>query len=762
MFSAAPLREYQGRGLQYALENPYSILAMDPGLGKAQKNDSKVYTPSGPVAISSLKIGDFVLGGDGRARPVLGVYPQGRKRMYKISFNDGSHTHCCGEHLWSVQNGNQKARGRGFKVLNTSYIRETLRESDGKLRWTIPQALAADFLPRAYIIPPYLLGVLIGDGCLKRGVTLTNSSPHIYRRVVSCSAGYEVRRVKRHNTCSISIVSNTPGRRHKMAEDIKRMGLNVLSKHKFIPPEYKYGRLQDRMEILTGLIDTDGYVMRDGTLQFTSASEILVDDVREIVESLGGVARKRFRRAKCQTGVFNSWTITISLPPGIVPVSKPFKLKRFKERTKYLPRRRVKSIEPCGTHEATCISVAGGHYLTDNFIVTHNTRVAIELREKLGGNCLIICPSYLVANWVNEIRMWAGPVPVVTAIKKGKDIYDIFDSDYVVVSYDLAQKAENFFEWASMVILDESHLLKSMKAKRTEFVHRCVYENSIQRLHLLTGTPIKNRVAELYSLLALCNYSPHTPDSQFLNKFTNEIDFADTFSYRQEYTIEVGYRYVTILKWSGLKNVEELKTHLAGKYFRVKSEDVLDLPPVVFKNVLLNPEPDNKLLEAFKEYMATESNRIDPTVKAVAALEKTPATIKYVENLLEEVDCVLVYTDHVLASETLAKGLGTVALNGNMPSHKRMEVVNKFQSGEGRVLVATIGALSTGVTLTRANHLVINDSPWVPGDLKQTIYRIQRIGQEKHCFVHRIHSSPVDEYIDEVLASKQDTIDKAT
>jgi Superfamily II DNA/RNA helicases, SNF2 family len=247
-----------------------------------------------------------------------------------------------------------------------------------------------------------------------------------------------------------------------------------------------------------------------------------------------------------------------------------------------------------------------------------------------------------------------------------------------------------------------------------------------------------------------------------LDVFPSEIHFADRFSYREEYTIEVGGRFVNILKWSGLKNVEELKTYLTGRYFRVKSDDVLDLPPIVYKDILLSSEPDHKMLEAFKEYMATDSDRIGPTVKAVAALAKVPSTIKYVQGLLEEIDCVLVYTDHILASETLAKALGTVPLNGNMPAHKRMEAVTKFQSGEGKVLVATIGALSTGVTLTRANHIVLNDFSWVPGDIKQTIYRIQRIGQKNSCFVHKIFSGPVDEYIWDTIMSKQSTIDKAT
>lgn len=392
------------------------------------------------------------------------------------------------------------------------------------------------------------------------------------------------------------------------------------------------------------------------------------------------------------------------------------------------------------------------------------SRIAIEVAETHRSNCLIICPSYLILNWVKEIKKWSvNPNAQVCAFRAGKDMYSPVDADYVITSYDLVQKAPYLFEWADMVVLDEAHSIKSMKAKRTEFIHRHIYENSVPRVHLLTGTPIKNRVQEFYSLLALCHYNPSAADSQFLDLFPSEIDFADRYSIRREYTMEVGRRLVTIVKWEGLRHVEELKKWLEGKYFRIKSSDVLDLPPITYKSILVAEAADPALLESFNAHFSEDgADSVNPTAKAEAALKKVPFTVKYVENLLEEVDCALVYTDHVASARELARLLGVEAITGEMSSTKRSKLSREFQEGQGRVLVATIGSLKEGVDLYRSSHIVFNDYSWVPGDMKQVAYRIQRVGQKNHCTVHHILGSPQDEYILGVIESKLKTIEKAT
>ncbi len=398
------------------------------------------------------------------------------------------------------------------------------------------------------------------------------------------------------------------------------------------------------------------------------------------------------------------------------------------------------------------------------------SRCGIEIRESLKNNCLIICPSYLILNWVKEIRKWAGEKSRITTFTRGKDIYEPCDTDYVITSYDLVQKAEHLFEWADMLLLDEAHAIKSMKAKRTQFIHKSVYENSLKRVHLLTGTPIKNRVQEFYSLLALCYYEPDAADLKFLDLYPSEIDFADQFSKREQYTMEISGKWVTIVKWTGIRNVSELKKYLSGKYIRIKSSDVLNLPPIVYKSFQVSDVEDKQLLSSFNNYFNDDSGDMEreertgsvlPEHKAVAALKKVPFTIKYARDLLEETECILIYTDHVASAEAIAAEFGVEAITGKMSSTKRSQLADRFQAGEGRVLVCTIGSMKEGKDLFRSHHIIFNDFPWVPGDLKQVIYRIQRIGQKSTCFVHKIIGSPQDAYIMDVIESKLKTIERA-
>lgn len=441
------------------------------------------------------------------------------------------------------------------------------------------------------------------------------------------------------------------------------------------------------------------------------------------------------------------------------------------------------------------------------------SRCAIETREKLDLPCVIVCPSYLIDNWKLEINKWTNK-KYILAIHSGKDI-PAFERnkeswDYVIVSYGLARKAEQIFEWAKMVVLDEAPAIKSMASKRTEFLHRVVYENSMESVLLLTGTPIKNRVQEFYSLLAMTYYDPNDSDPKFLKEFPDEITFADHFAHRKEFRMELpNGKIFKVLKFDGIQRVPELKNWLKDKYIRIRDTDVLGMPPVSIKPVLISDVGDPELLKTFNAFFKSaetkfekasdkydklaekledndsiskkekkvllkkanrdylkarkeNANSIASDHKATAALKKVPFTVDYVKNLLEEVECCLIYTDHRESAKALAEAFETIALTGEMPSKKRGLHADQFQAGEGKVLVATVGALKEGKPLHRANHIVFNDLAWVPGDLKQVHNRIRAVGKTKKCTIHRIFGSPQDSYIADTLDSKQDVIDKAT
>lgn len=383
------------------------------------------------------------------------------------------------------------------------------------------------------------------------------------------------------------------------------------------------------------------------------------------------------------------------------------------------------------------------------------TLIALDIYKKVGGTMLVVVPSYLINNWIAEIKKFLGNDTIITAITSGKNIYDLWDTDIAIISYDLVQKSK-FFEWADTVVIDEAHHIKSMKARVTDFIHRNVYENSKKRVHLLTGTPIKNRVEEFYSLIALCNYNPKLAITPFLNKFEDSVTFADYFSNRREYDIPVKNRFVRVVKWEGYKNVEELKGYLKDIYIRVESEEFLSIEKPYYRDVLISKEENPELGAAFEYFQETES--VAPAAKVASAVLKVPTTVKYVKNLALEVGKVVVYTDHREPCWAIAKALGVTSITGDTSKAERHRISEEFQHGDLQFIVATIKSFSTGVNLTAANNMVFNDVSWSPGDMDQAECRIARIGQTKPCTIHRILGSPQDEKILAAIEGKRNTI----
>lgn len=378
--------------------------------------------------------------------------------------------------------------------------------------------------------------------------------------------------------------------------------------------------------------------------------------------------------------------------------------------------------------------------------------VARRLKHK---RVLVVCPGYLVQNWKSEIKKYESG-NIIDCITTGADICFPVDADFVIISYDLAKKAEVLFKWASCVFLDEGHFLKNVKAKRTELLHEYIYKSNIPRVHILTGTPIKNRVEEFYSLIAICNYNPKIYFSHFIDKFPDSVTFADYFSFRREFEIIKNNRPIRILKWEGLRNEEELKEKwLKGIYFSVK--EAKSHFPVI--RVKVATKEDIELQFAFNKWTENPDS-VMPAAKAKSALLKAQYTSEYCKNLSEQVGPLVVYSDHVASTEEIAKKLGVRAITGATSAKERERIKNEFMSGQTNYIVATIGSFSTGVTLTRACNMVFNDYPWEPGSLTQAKKRIDRIGQTKPCVYHFLLASEQDELILEAIEEKERVIDK--
>jgi phosphate starvation-inducible PhoH-like protein len=362
--------------------------------GRAQPLLTPVLTPSGFRPIGSVGVGDLVVGSDGLPTPVVGVYPQGRKEIFRLRTQDGASTLCCGEHFWSVSTPEDRRRGKPPRALETAEMVGRLRAAH-QHRFELPLLTApAEFEPRDVPMDPYALGLLLGDGCLTTTTTPSFSTrdPDLALALEDALDGIELR----PKGAGDYVLRNADGHRggvivaNPVTTVLRELGLaGTTSRSKFVPEPYRYNSPAVRTGLLQGLLDTDGGPVtqhgRTCRVQYSTCSERLRDDVVFLVRSLGGVAyARRLGPAGRSPGRANgrpihhrsdAFILDIRLPEGI----EPFRLLRKRDLYDRFgagrPMRFVDEIEPVGEIETVCIQVAAADslYVTEDFLVTHNT-----------------------------------------------------------------------------------------------------------------------------------------------------------------------------------------------------------------------------------------------------------------------------------------------------------------------------------------------------------------------------------------------------
>lgn len=355
--------------------------------GTAQPIDELVVTPSGYKKIGDLKINDYVIGSDGKQTEVIGIFPQGEKEIYKITFTDNYSVECCSEHLWNTKNLNE-LRNEKWHTRTTKELLNNFIDKYNRKFYRIPIVNnCVEFETRNVDIEPYLLGLMLGDGTLSEKATLmfATADEELVDSIKNIIP--ENMHIKYNSKYDYSISNLDRHQKNSIKQSLKKYGLlGKKSNEKLIPEDYKLNSVECRLNILRGLLDTDGSVFyhKSGKnrVQYYTTSEQLKNDVVFIVQSLGGICNvllkpiskgAKFINDREFHSQYDMYVIDIKLPKNIIP----FNLKRKKELYKQTPEciRQIKNIEYVEKKEAVCIKVKNddGLYLTNNFIVTHNT-----------------------------------------------------------------------------------------------------------------------------------------------------------------------------------------------------------------------------------------------------------------------------------------------------------------------------------------------------------------------------------------------------
>ncbi len=363
--------------------------------GRAQPAGTPVLTPDGFRPIGTLAVGDLVVGSDGQPTPVIGVYPQGIKDIYRVTTQDGASTLCSGDHLWAVATRDDRRRGKPLRVLKTNEMIGDLRANHYH-RYELPLICSPVCFPSRQVpMDPYALGLLLGDGRLtgRRTPSFATLDPDVANALGELIPGIRVRHpagpgdaLPRRRAAGESVAPENP-----VTRAARRLGLaGSGSETKFVPELYLCNSADIRLGVLQGLLDSDGGpVTQQGRacrIEFVTTSRQLHDDVLFLVRSLGGVAYSRVRpglgrrpgsaRGRDIYHRSDAYSLNIRLPVGMKPSRLGRKLARYDDAGGGgRPMRFIESIEPAGSADAICIAVAAADslYTTEDFLLTHNT-----------------------------------------------------------------------------------------------------------------------------------------------------------------------------------------------------------------------------------------------------------------------------------------------------------------------------------------------------------------------------------------------------
>jgi SWI/SNF-related matrix-associated actin-dependent regulator 1 of chromatin subfamily A len=400
--------------------------------------------------------------------------------------------------------------------------------------------------------------------------------------------------------------------------------------------------------------------------------------------------------------------------------------------------------------------------LADDMGLGKTTSTIIAALETKAKKILIICPASLKINWQREIENYTDRSVYIAEGKHFSTEHDFVIVNYDILKnfYDLKDKENSLITKSNfeLIIIDEAHYIQNGQARRTKLVNSFV--KSVDKLWLLTGTPMTSRPMNYYNLLFLIE----SPVAQ------NWMAYA--IRYCQGYQFKAGNR--KIWNVSGASNLEELRDRTSRQVLRRLKTEVLDLPDKIISPIYLRLK--SKLYEGLMgEYYDWYKNKKEESssltvqfsklmkVRQVIAEEKINDTIELAQNIIDQDKKVIIFTNF---TDTLQKihshfGKQSVYLDGSCTKPQRQYAVDQFQENDKiKVFVGNLKAAGVGITLTAGEAVIMNDLSFVPSDHDQAQDRAYRYGQKNSVSVYYpIFENTIEGVIYDMLSKKKNIID---
>jgi len=505
--------------IQKGRENkpPRLLIYGQEGVGKAQPLDARVLTPAGFVPMGEIQVGSEIIGSDGKPHKVLGIYPQGEKEVFRVTFRDGCSTECCDDHLWFTQTRGERDRKYPGSVRTLRTIRNSIRYGT-HFNHAVPRVAPVEFKRNEPLpLKPWLLGIYLAEGCA--GSCITNPEKDIQEKIIACIPEGDKGTVHEDDV-KITKAVNSSNIHSRFRAALRALDLeDKISDSKFIPGKYLYSSVADRLDLLQGLCDGDGYVVKPGSVEICTASPQMAKDIMFLIRSLGGSAVCTVRTGKYRKDgelhiVKDSHRIYGVFTNGLVPVASKKQTGKWGA-PEWMIRNTIRKVESVGMKVCQCIIIDAldSLYVTDDFILTHNSTIAaaapnpifVPTEDGLGE---IDCAKFPLARSFSDVQsaltaLRDEPHDFQTVVLDSADWLERLIWDQVCAEFGVRciEKADGGFgkgyvhaltHWRKVVsLLDELRNKRGMialiiahsKVERFEDPENAAYDRYTPRLH---------------------------------------------------------------------------------------------------------------------------------------------------------------------------------------------------------------------------------------------------------------------------------------
>lgn len=662
------LREHQVRAVNTYLQDLQCIQSISTGAGKAQPLWSKIKVPNGWKTMADIEINDVVTTPDGSTAKVVGVYAQGLKPVYRFTFKDGRTAEACEDHLWEVFCIEWKNRDKspdGWRILTTKELIALKKSKKRPMRVRLPKC---EDKPSADLpLDAYVLGALLGDGGISNeAVMLSSADQEILDKVSQrLIEGYELRHA--YNYDYRVVMTKEKYKENRKEQGLNRNGkwqhyVNVLtemnlmgkkSNSKFIPRMYiEEANLDQKLDLIRGLLDTDGYVGRHGDITLCTVSKQMALDFQELIRSIGGEAAISEKKTTyTHNGVKRSGQLAYNVRVRYAYPRQLLSLSRKKEKTSEIHMHgtellsQIIDIDFLGEFDAQCIMIDHPDhlYITDNYVVTHNTIVTgvlSKIVEPYGRTICIVPNKSLVEQTEEDYRNLGLDVGVFFGDRK--EWYH----------------QHTICTWQSLAVFSKKSKRDEVDIPISEFLSGvvCVMVDE-------THTAQANELRDL-----LCGPMANIP-----------IRWGLTGTIPTE-----PHQF-----WSILASLGPVVGEIKAK--ELQDKGILSNCHIHITQTIDNDVEFKDYHEAYK-YLTSDEKRLEWLVK-------------FCQNLPEGNKLILV--DRIETGEMIAEAMQCDFVSGNVKNKDRKIKYKSFTDNTKIDLVATYGCAAVGINIPALHHLVL-------------------------------------------------------